>query len=112
MTDDHVFGLARPGRDDASPPVCLCGRQRIVRGGPSARLIALDQRGVARARGCSHASSAGREKVVANHLHTFAERGHGGAKAVIIVLGDRILHRDDGEPADPALDQRDQRGGI
>ena len=54
-----------------------------------------------------HPRSVGDRKVVGHHLHPAARRPHEGHEAVRVVLGQRVLDRDDRIAPEPAEQQLD-----
>ncbi len=86
---------SEPRRCRHSPPTRRA--PRLERLGERAALVGLDQHRVAGAarRGLAHEPRVGDEKVVADDLHALAGGAREADEAVGIVLGERVLDRDD-----------------
>ncbi len=111
-----VVSSVSPDRAETMPR-----EPRVLRGVPGgegfrerAALVRLQQHGVGRAGGGGglHSGGIGDQEIVAHHLDASAEFVREGGEAFGVVLGQRVLDRDDRVGGDPAGEQADHAVGV
>ena len=88
-------------------PASFAACQASQRLGQRAALVGLQQHGIGGTaqRGLAHARGLRDQEIVADHLHALADLAGERSEPVGIVLGQRILDRDDRIARDPAGQQ-------
>lgn len=112
MTDRHIFAFAGARRHDAAPAGRFGGAQGLDGFADSAGLVDLDEDGVGRVfrRRVADEAGIGDKEVVADDLHVIAETRREGYQALGIILGERVLDRNDGVALEPAAEEVDHFG--
>ena len=99
VDDGDVFGLAGPCRDDAGETCLLGGLPGLIRFGEGAALVGLQQDcvGGAAEGGLADPGRLGDQEVVADDLDAVPDLVGEGGEADVVVLGQGVLDRDDGD---------------